>query len=411
MLFEIIYDQDIQTIFKALNQEARLVGGCVRDSLLKKDINDVDIATPLPPDEVIKLLKKSNIKNIPTGLKHGTITAVINKRNFEITTLRRDKNCDGRHAEVEFTNSWQEDAARRDFTINAMSISFDSKLHDYFGGQSDLKNKIVRFVGDPKKRCEEDTLRILRFFRFNSFYGSNTPHKASLNACVQYANQIKNLSGERIQSEMVKILSSENTADTLDLMIENNILDDILPNEVDLDIKSLRRLLNIEKNIMISSKPSPILRLASIILENKEEKIKAISKRWKLSRKDHKYLLTIAEEIKNQDFNIRFSNEKNEKKAIRRLGKDMAFDLCILSYSVYGDEKQKEEYKNLYKKINSWDIPIFPVSGKDLINLGIKEGEKIGLLLSDAENWWEENNYEASSDEIIEHIITLINKS
>ena len=193
----------IMTIFSDNNVEARFVGGCVRDLILNKPINDVDISTPLHPEKVIELLELNGIKTMPTGLQHGTITAIYKSYHVEITTLRRDVTCDGRHAEVEFTDDWKQDAARRDFTMNALSCSVDGTIHDYFDGLSDLKNGVIRFVGNADNRIKEDALRILRLFRFSGRYNLIITNDA-LDACTRNAHTIKVLSGERIQSEMFR---------------------------------------------------------------------------------------------------------------------------------------------------------------------------------------------------------------
>ena len=188
--------------------KAYVVGGCVRDAIVKRPIKDIDIATPQTPENVIKLLTAEDIKVIPTGIKHGTVTAVHGKETIEITTLRRDLDCDGRHAEVEFTNNWQEDAARRDFTMNALSMDLDGNIYDYFNGIHDLHKGIVKFVGNPDARVQEDYLRILRYFRFEAHYGTHAIDKESLNACIKFKQNIESLSGERIQAEMFKLLSA-----------------------------------------------------------------------------------------------------------------------------------------------------------------------------------------------------------
>src|SRR5579872_7361897 len=184
----------------------RFVGGCVRDALLGRAVQDVDVATPLRPEATMALLQKAGIKAIPTGIDHGTATAVIHGKHFEITTLRKDVSTDGRHATVAYTDDWKEDAARRDFTINALYLSPDGELFDYFNGARDAKEGHVRFIGNAGERIREDYLRILRFFRFYAWYGKTEPDKEALTACTEAANNIGTLSGERVQQEMLKLL-------------------------------------------------------------------------------------------------------------------------------------------------------------------------------------------------------------
>ncbi len=202
----------------------RFVGGAIRNSLLKLKVEDVDVATKLTPQKVTELLEKSNIRAIPTGIKHGTVTALIDGKNFEITTLRSDISCDGRHAKVSWSSDWQEDARRRDFTMNALYLSAGGELFDYFCGTEDIEKGIVRFIGNPKERIAEDYLRILRFFRFFAYYGKGTINEEGLAACTSLAEGINNLSGERLQQEMLKILESVKAKETLEIMNKSGVL-------------------------------------------------------------------------------------------------------------------------------------------------------------------------------------------
>ena len=202
-----------RAVVKALTADGadvRFVGGCVRDALLGRESADIDIGTPDPPERVMGLLEGAGIetRTVPRGIAHGTVTAIAGGNRYEITTLRRDERTDGRHAEVAFTDDWEQDAARRDFTINAMSVTPDGVLHDYFGGQEDLEAGRVRFVGDPATRIAEDHLRLLRFFRFFAWYGKGEPDEEALDACRAEAHRIQTLSGERVQAEMLKMLKA-----------------------------------------------------------------------------------------------------------------------------------------------------------------------------------------------------------
>ena len=216
----------LMDVLTASGAEARFVGGCVRDALLGKidaDV-DLDVATGLLPDQIIERLEAAEIKAIPTGIAHGTVTAIIAGQSFEITTLRKDVACDGRHADVQFTDDFELDAKRRDFTINAMSTDRLGRLFDYFGGVEDLKAGRIRFVGNAEERVREDYLRILRFFRFYARFGRPPADQQALQACKVEAAGLARLSGERIRSEMLKLLASGNAVAALTLMSENKNL-------------------------------------------------------------------------------------------------------------------------------------------------------------------------------------------
>ena len=238
---------------------ARFVGGCVRDGLLGlPDVGrELDVATPERPDQVIRLLERAGLPAIPTGLAHGTVTTIADGRRFEITTLRRDVACDGRHAEVEFTDDFALDAARRDFTINAMSCDDAGRLYDYFGGRADLTAGRVRFVGDAAARIAEDYLRILRFFRFFAYYGRPPADAEALAACRAAAPELRRLSGERIQAEMVRLLEAADPVPALRLMVETGVLGEVIPGPV-----ALERLARL---IELAPDSDPLVRLAALL--------------------------------------------------------------------------------------------------------------------------------------------------
>ncbi|MFQ5959208.1 MAG: CCA tRNA nucleotidyltransferase, partial [Alphaproteobacteria bacterium] len=214
---------------RAQGAEVRFVGGCVRDAVAGRKVTDVDIATPDPPETVIRLLEAAGIRVVPTGIKHGTVTAVVARRPFEITTLRRDVETYGRHAKVAFTDDWTADAARRDFTINALFCAPDGTLYDPFGGLDDLRAGRVRFVGDAVQRIREDVLRLLRFFRFYAHYGRPPPDAEALAACRAMALALPSLSGERVCAELLRLLAADDPAAVLELMIEADVLEFVLP--------------------------------------------------------------------------------------------------------------------------------------------------------------------------------------
>ena len=253
-------------VIEALDGESgapRFVGGCVRDALAGRAIKDIDLATPLMPEEVVRRLEEVNIKVIPTGIAHGTVTAIASGEVFEITTLRVDLETDGRFAKVGFTDSWEADAARRDLTINAMSLDASGKLYDPFGGREDLNAGRIRFVGNAKQRIEEDYLRLLRLFRFYAWYGLEPLDEETLNIAKSLAPGLKRLSGERVRDELLRLLGAPDPVPALRLMMRFEILGFILP-EI-FDSAAFERFLLLEPGMAAS--PDPLIRLAGLLAE------------------------------------------------------------------------------------------------------------------------------------------------
>ncbi len=364
---------------------ARFVGGAVRDGLLGIHTNDIDIATSNKPDEVIKILKNNNIKTIPTGIKHGTVTAIINDRSFEITTLRRDTACDGRYAKVEFTDDWREDAARRDFTINAISIDKSGKIYDYFGGKKDLEKGIVRFIGNPEERILEDHLRILRFFRFYSYYGKDEIEPLGFESCKNHANKLQNISGERIKQEMLKLLSSTNPNNALNKMQEAGILDVIFDNKKIL--LPVTPILNSEREL--KTNPDPIVRLSYLLHGNNVEQI---IERFKFSNKESWLFETLV-----QNKILPTPDELSQKKLIKRFGNEVFIKLILLGNAL----NKNAAYKNMMELAQKWTVPEMPLKGEDLISIGINPGKKLGELLKLTEECWENSDFTLKKSDLL----------
>jgi len=272
---------ETRAVLAALGGEGRFVGGCVRDTLLGRAVGDIDIATPLTPDEVTRRLNAAGIKVAPTGLTHGTVTAVASGKPFEITTLRHDVETDGRHARVAFTDDWAEDAKRRDFTMNALFLEADGAVFDPMGGLGDLRAHRVRFVGDPMTRIREDVLRILRFYRFHAHYGAGEPDPSARVACRALAHLLPNLSRERVAAELLKLLAAADPVPALRLMKEDGVLAQILPEAPRLD--QLAALIPLEPA------PDSIRRLAALIGGGAEQ----LAERLRLSTADRERLVVL----------------------------------------------------------------------------------------------------------------------
>jgi poly(A) polymerase len=261
--------------------DTRFVGGCVRDTLLGLAVSDVDLATRLAPEEVMERLGRGDVKAVPTGLAHGTVTAIVEGRPIEITTLRRDVATDGRRATIAYTGDWREDAARRDFTMNALSANPETgEIFDYFGGVADLQAGRVRFIGDPLTRIAEDHLRILRFFRFHARFGGADPDPDALQACAARANDLMALSRERIADELLKLLALPEPTETVRLMIAHRIFRPVLPEVATVD--ALARLVAREREAGID--PDALRRLAALLPPDPETAA-AVAARRALSHK------------------------------------------------------------------------------------------------------------------------------
>jgi poly(A) polymerase len=356
----------VARLLKALGGDqglTRYVGGAVRDELLGLPVSDMDFATRLRPDEVIARLEKARIKAVPTGIEHGTITAVADGQPAEVTTLRADVSTDGRRATVAFTDDWMADASRRDFTINALYADpEDGEVHDYFGGLDDLQARRVRFIGDPLVRIAEDHLRILRFFRFHARFGNGAPDATALDACTARANDLMALSRERIADELLKLLGLENPASTVALMIERGIFRPVLP-EID-GAGRLEHLIAAEQQAGLD--PDAVRRL-SALLPPVPEQAEAIAARLKLSNKARKRLALAAADALSS----------NPRALAYWIGKEGAQDRLLLA----GKPADAAA-------LESWPLPRLPITGGQLIKRGVPQGPQVAKTLQAIERAW-----------------------
>lgn len=382
-------DAEVQTLLDAFaraGQSIRFVGGCVRDALLGRLGGDIDVATPAAPDTTLALLAAAGIKAMPTGLQHGTVTAVIEGRHFEITTLREDAACDGRHAEVRFTDDWKRDASRRDFTLNALYLDAQGQVYDYFGGQEDAHAGRIRFIGDAQGRIREDYLRILRFFRFYATHGSPPPDAEALAACKALAHGVENLSGERIQAEMFKLLAAPQPLDAVLLMEQHEVLQHLLP--TDPCIPDFATLL------ACAAPADPMLRLIALMDKAHETEVMALAGRWKFSaaqreRLYHGVTCTTPPRITLPD----------AKAYLRRHGQVYYQDW--LWRAQVAEATFPEGFASLYALPHTWEIPQLPVRGHDLLERGIPQGEVLGEKLKQLEHAWEASGYTLTKEALL----------
>jgi poly(A) polymerase len=346
--------------------EARIVGGAVRDHLLDVAVSDVDFATPLDPQTVMRRLRDAGIKSVPTGIAHGTVTAVIGSRGFEITTLRRDLETDGRHAVVAFTDDWQQDAARRDFTINAMSMTQDGAVFDYFGGRADLQAGVVRFVGEAERRIREDYLRILRFFRFFARYAKAGPDREAIAAIAKLRDGVSQLSAERVWGETKRILAAADPRKALALMLRNGVLPLIFTEGA--DVAALNRL--IESN----AAADPMLRVAALLVDDAE----GFSARLKLSGDEQDLLRA----YKMPNSLVPASSDADLRRAL------FSDDAKVLVARSWLGQTADPGWEELRRRIEATPRPVFPLQGRDILALGIPAGPRVGEILDAVRGWW-----------------------
>ena len=370
---------DVMRALTAEGDAARFVGGCVRDALVGRNIRDIDIATPLSPQRVIELLHKAGLKAVPTGIDHGTVTAVADKTGVEVTTLRRDVETDGRHAKVEFTDDWQADAARRDLTINALSADATGKVHDYFGGLDDLAAGRVRFVGDPKQRIVEDYLRLLRFFRFHADYARGALDEAAVAAAKALAPNLKSLSGERLRQETLRLLTARRGPDVWGEMLGLGIVQHYLPWATSLD--RLRWVAELEQSHRLT--PDAIRRLAALTMTGCGRKV---AETLKLSRAEGDRVIAL--DAARDPFDA--STPEVVRRQIYAWGNDGARDRLLLDWL---DRIDAAAGSAALRLIERWPRPRFPIKGVDVMKLGVPEGPRIGEILERVEAWWVERDF------------------
>ena len=349
----------------ALGPDAiRWVGGCVRDTLLDLAVNDIDCATVHHPGKVIDLCREAGIRTVPTGIDHGTVTAVLDDGPVEITTLRRDVSTDGRRATVAFASEWREDAARRDFTINALYAHPETgEIYDYFGGLDDLAARRVRFIGDAGERIREDHLRILRYFRFQARFGADLDPEA-VAACRELAQTLKGISRERVAMELLGILSLADPGETIRLMARLGVLGVILPEARAGEIAALERLVETEK--AASARPDPIRRLAALV-PPVPTLAEALAARLRLSRAQRGRLVCAAQR-KPADVDAPFALAWNE-------GKECARDRLLLA----GADAAS---------LDGWEVPRFPFKGGEIVQRGVAAGPRVAQIMQAAQSRW-----------------------
>ncbi len=386
--------------------EVRFVGGCVRDSVLRRPVRDIDIATHDQPEKVMTLLERAGIRAIPTGIDHGTVTAMVpgeaGNAHFEITTLRRDVETDGRRAKVSFDADWTTDAARRDFTMNALFCDAEGRIYDPFDGLPDLGAGRVRFVGNAMKRVDEDALRILRFYRFYAHFGNPPANPDAMAACRKQAQKLTTLSGERIAGELARLLEAPDPATILLLMRDERVLQHILPEAEDFGRLRVLTFLDTRGLMRDAIKADPLRRLAAVLPKD-AALAETVARRLKFSNAQIERLVALAAPPALPDPD---EGEAATLGLLHRLGAERFIDLAMLAWAGRrameahrtGDN---EHWVAMIDTALAWEPKRLPVNGADVLALGIAAGPQVGRLLTAVEDWWIAGGFKASRDETL----------
>ncbi|NLR96748.1 CCA tRNA nucleotidyltransferase [Rhizobium sp. P38BS-XIX] len=406
-------DKGLERVLSLLNAdggEGRVVGGAVRNSLMGLPVADIDVATTLLPEAVVERAGAAGIKAVPTGIVHGTVTLVIDGKPFEITTLRRDVETDGRRARVAFSDDWQADAERRDLTVNALYASADGEVVDLVGGLADLERRNIRFIGDAATRIAEDYLRILRFFRFFAYYGSGRPDADGLRACAAARSKISTLSAERVWSEMKKLLAAADPGRALLWMRQVGILTEILPETEKWGIDAVPALIATEQ--VLHWPADPMLRLAAIVPPD-AARLAKLAERLRLSKAEAAYLQAwanapvVKDDMSEAAFDRLLYRHEPSGVATR-----LKLALAVARGKAESDFEEMSRSARLGKlldRIAAWKKPAFPISGADALAAGIPAGPRIGELLGILEQAWVDGNFKGDRASLLARLKELAN--
>lgn len=367
-------------------EEARVVGGAVRNALLGVPIAEVDVATTAVPEEVVRRVTGAGFKPVPTGIEHGTVTVVIDKHPFEVTTLRQDVETYGRHAKVAFGRDWKADAERRDFTINALSATRHGDVYDYVGGLEDLAERRVRFIGDPAKRIAEDYLRILRFFRFHASYGVGHPDAAGLHACIAGRDGLEQLSRERVRTELLKLLLAPHAAPTLTAMNDAGLLTRFLGGVA--HVAAFENMVKVEA--AIGAKPDPARRLGALAVLVAED-AERLWQKLRLTNNEHERLTSMAEGWRR----ISPALGERARALLYRLKAERFTDHALLGWARSQASAHDAAWRDLATLPQRWTPPVFPLKAADFMARGVEKGPALGAAMAAAEKAWLEAGFPA----------------
>jgi tRNA nucleotidyltransferase/poly(A) polymerase len=381
-------------------EQARVVGGAVRNALLKIPTGDIDIATTALPAEVIRRAKAAGIKSVPTGIEHGTVTLVVDGQPFEVTTLREDTETFGRKAKVAFGRDWVRDAERRDFTINGLSVDAHGVVHDHVGGLDDILAKRVRFIGDPNQRIAEDYLRILRFFRIHAAYGAGEPDRAGYLACIAARAGLASLSAERVRMEMLKLMVAQGVVGAITAMADGGLLLPIIGGIA--YTGPFGAMISAEH--VLGLKPDPVRRLGALAVAVTED-AKRVALRLRLTNAETKAL----DSMGHRWWRLAGMDEATARRRLYRLGADRYRDRLMLAWARAGEDTDSAHWRELATLPERWSAPKFPLKAADFIARGVAEGPVLGRVLALAEDAWLAADFpleEAALDAIADQTVT-----
>jgi poly(A) polymerase len=365
-------------------EEGRVVGGAVRNALLKIPTGDIDIATTALPAEVIRRAKAAGIKSVPTGIEHGTVTLVVDRQPFEVTTLREDTQTYGRKAKVAFGRDWIRDAQRRDFTINGLSVDAVGVVHDHVGGLDDIAAKRVRFIGDPDQRISEDYLRILRFFRIHAAFGAGEPDRAGYLACIRARAGLATLSAERVRMEMLKLMVAQGAAGAIAAMAEGGLLLRILGGVA--YTGPFAAMISAER--LLGLQPDAIRRLGALAVAVTED-AKRVAMRLRLTNAETKSL----DSMGHRWWRLAGMDEATARRRVYRLGAERYRDRLMLAWARAARDSDSAQWRQLATLPERWSAPKFPLKAADFAARGIAEGPALGRVLALAEDAWLAANF------------------
>ncbi len=394
---------ETRALFSALGargQEVRAVGGAVRDTLLGRAVKDVDFATTALPETVMELAAEAGLKVIPTGVDHGTVTVVVGDHAFEVTTLRKDVETYGRHAKIAYTGDWAADAGRRDFTINALYAGEDGTLFDPLGVVSDIGARHVRFIGDARARVSEDYLRILRFFRFNAELEEENFDTEGLQACIREQSGLRELSAERVRSELLRLLRAGGALKALGKMFDYGLIVQILGGVTYL--MRLERLIAIETEL--GMEPDAVLRLAGLALAVPEDAAR-LSDRLRLSNTERKRL---EQASSYRDMAVDM-DDRQLRRALYARGRPGCRDGALMAWAASGQPVTDDGWRRLVTRIEDMPVPEFTLQGSNIVQLGVPQGPAVGEILKSVEAHWTAGGCTAEKAELLEMARELIN--
>lgn len=396
----LLHTAHIVKLFNAIEEHGgviRFVGGAVRDTIAGFSNFNLDLATDLSPDEIVEACQDHGLKTIPIGLKIGTIGVIIDNQILEVSSLRRRVTDTGKQAQYEFTDDWSADASRRDLTINAVYADLDGNIFDYYNGINDLENGIVRFIGDPEERIQEDYLRIMRFFRFYSRFGKGEPDKESLAACIKYKNKLRTIAIERVRDELFKLLVTPNVTKTMRLIYDNDILSFFLPKSKHLD--ALQRLTKVVADAQYEGN---FLRRLFVLYQPNAALAERLANTLRLTKKQKEDFVRWAR-IEVSEDNVLSANDR--LRFVYRYGKQFCIDKILLAVAIY--DLSVPVLSDVLHEIEGYVVPIFPLRGRDLVNIGITDNRKIGNVLGILEQRWMDSNFTLTRDELLHDALKI----